>query len=186
MKIAHLRITLDHEHDVIRELEIPCSAKLIDLHQWILKSFGFSGEQMSSFYLSDEAWEKGEEIVLFDMEFESEGFEEKKRTMEELKIEEAIHPLQPNLLYVYDFLRMWVFYVEWINESSECEHMRYPSIIKSIGNAPKEEEKSMDFEMPVELLNDGESEDPELKEILDRMDSKDKDHLDPDEYAQFE
>ena len=43
-----------------------------DLHNVITQSFGFDGTEMASFYISDDEWNQGEEISLFDM---SDGFD---------------------------------------------------------------------------------------------------------------
>ena len=36
-------------------------------HNSITQSFGFEGNEMASFYLSDNEWNQGEEISLFDL-----------------------------------------------------------------------------------------------------------------------
>ena len=38
---------------------------LEDFHNVINQSFGFAGDEMASFYLTDEDWNQGEEITLF-------------------------------------------------------------------------------------------------------------------------
>ena len=53
-----------------------------DLHNVVTQSFGFDGSEMGSFYLSDDDWNQGEEITLFDM---SEGLNT-KRLMNETTI----------------------------------------------------------------------------------------------------
>ena len=67
--IYRFRIILDHdsEGDIFRDIEIRETDTLEDLHNSITQAFGFEGSEMASFYLSDDEWNQGEEISLFDM-----------------------------------------------------------------------------------------------------------------------
>ena len=65
--IYRFRIILDTDEDVFRDIEIEASATLEDFHNTITQSFGFDGNEMASFYKTNEAWEEGEEITLFDL-----------------------------------------------------------------------------------------------------------------------
>ena len=61
------RVILDVEEDVFRDIIVSDTINLEELHFTIAKSFGFKGQEMASFYRTDENWEQGEEIPLFDM-----------------------------------------------------------------------------------------------------------------------
>ena len=65
--VYRFRIILDTEEDVFRDIEIEASATLEDFHNAITQSFGFDGQEMASFYTSNEFWEEEEEISLFDV-----------------------------------------------------------------------------------------------------------------------
>ena len=69
MKTYVFRVVADIEEDVFRDIEILGSQNFEDLHDMIIESFDFTGDQMASFYMSDENWDKGEEIGLMDMGF---------------------------------------------------------------------------------------------------------------------
>ena len=62
-----IRIILDVEKDVFRDIVVNEATNLEDLHFFIAKSFGFNGQEMASFYKSNNEWEQGDEIPLFDM-----------------------------------------------------------------------------------------------------------------------
>ena len=81
--VYRFRVVLDTVEDVFRDIEILKTNSLEDLHNVITQSFGFDGTEMASFYVSDDEWSQGEEIVLFDM---SEGVS-KVRMMNETAIE---------------------------------------------------------------------------------------------------
>ena len=66
--IYRIRIILDVKEDVFRDIEIEATSNLEDLHHAITQSFGFLGNEMASFYKSNESWHQGEELPLESME----------------------------------------------------------------------------------------------------------------------
>jgi hypothetical protein len=159
--IYRFRIILDAHEDVFRDIEIEAVATLEDFHNAITQAFGFGGQEMASFYISDEQWEEGEEIALFDMGDSEEGL----RIMGETILEDIVNEDQTKLIYVYDFLNMWTFLVE-LAEIAEPEDGRlYPNLMFAHGQIPEEAPEK-------EFL----SENPELDEFDDEMD------LDPEDY----
>jgi hypothetical protein len=121
----------DTEDDIFRDLEIRETDSLEDLHNIITQSFGFNGSEMASFYLSNDQWDQGEEISLFDL---SEGGS--VRLMNETTINDVVHEAQPKLTYVYDFLSMWTFYVELAEIAEEAESTDYPNLMIVHGQIP--------------------------------------------------
>ena len=107
--IYRFRVILDHKNkeDIFRDVEIRKTDTFEDLHNVITQSFGFDGSEMASFYLSNDSWEQGQEIALFDM-----GQSNEIQMMNETKIEDLINEAQTRLIYIYDFLNMWTFLVE--------------------------------------------------------------------------
>ena len=65
--VYRFRIILDAKEDVIRDIEIEQTATMEDFHNAIIQAYGFEGQEMASFYTSNDSWEQKEEIVLFDM-----------------------------------------------------------------------------------------------------------------------
>ena len=132
--IYRFRIILDTQEDVFRDIEIESNATLEDLHNSITQSFGFGGQEMASFYISNDLWEQGEEIALFDM---SEG-PESIRVMNETQIEEVTDEDQTKLIYVYDFLNMWTFLVELADIVEHEDGKNYPNLMFAHGEIPEE------------------------------------------------
>lgn len=132
--IYRFRAILDTHEDVFRDLEIQADATLEDLHNILTQAFGFAGQEMASFYISNEQWEQGEEIALFDMSEEPGSV----RIMEETALDDVVHEDQTKLIYVYDFLNMWTFLVE-LAEIAEPEDGRsYPNLMFAHGHIPDE------------------------------------------------
>jgi hypothetical protein len=167
--IYRFRIILDHdtEDDIFRDLEIRETDTLEDLHNSITQAFGFDGIEMASFYLSDESWNQGEEISMFDT---SEGTES-VRLMNETTINDVVHEMQPKLIYVYDFFNMWTFFVELAEIVDETEGTDYPNLMFVHGQIP--------LEAPQKAFEAEDIED--YNEFDDDLDVDDYDHLDFDE-----
>ena len=130
--IYRFRVILDTEEDVFRDLEIDQESTLEDFHNAINQSFGFDGGEMASFYISDDEWNQGEEISLFDM---SDGTGE-IRLMNETKIEDVVSEVEPKLLYVYDFFNMWRFLIELAEIVDREEGITYPNLMFVHGQIP--------------------------------------------------
>jgi hypothetical protein len=113
------RVIVDTEEDVFRDIELPTSATFSELHRSILEHFNFEDGEMASFYLSNEEWEKGLEIPLMDM---GDGVV----SMDNAVLHEMLHQVGDKVLYLYDFLRMWIFYVEVIDVLPINETLTYP------------------------------------------------------------
>ena len=128
-----IRVILNIEEDTIRDIAIDPSSSLEDLHNMITNSFDFAGDEMASFYRSDETWVQGEEFPLFDM---SDGHE-KKIQMSEIKIDQLLLNENDKMIYVYDFLNMWSFYVELIASDFNQKKATLPNLLFSLGLVPK-------------------------------------------------
>ena len=89
---------------------------------------------MASFYLSDEFWEQGDEIALFDMG-DSPG---EVRVMHDTKLEDLLDEQQTRLIYIYDFLSMWTFLIELAEIAEPEEGMTYPNLMFAHGHIPEE------------------------------------------------
>ena len=67
MEILQLRVVLDHDQQVFRDIEMVPGGTMDEIHEAILVAFQLDNDQMASFYESDEQWNKGAEIGLMDM-----------------------------------------------------------------------------------------------------------------------
>lgn len=148
-----IRVILDTKEDVIRTFLIDKSVTLEKLHTTIAKAFGFGGQEMASFYRTDNEWNQGEEIPLFNMNEIGEGISMATEILHETLTQES-----DKLIYVYDFLNMWTFYVEVIEISDEI--ISETKLILTVGEIPSE---APEKEFKAEDLNansDDDFEDP--------------------------
>ena len=126
-----VRVILDTKEDVIRTLTVNNSINLEELHLFIAKAFGFNGQEMASFYKADHEWNQGEEIPLFNMSEFGDAI-----SMSTCVLKDTLPKTNDKLIYVYDFFKMWSFYVEIVDINNEL--LSEPTIIMSIGEIPDE------------------------------------------------
>jgi hypothetical protein len=135
MKSYTYRVVVDTKEDSFRDIEIASNATFESLHNAIIEAYEFRGDQMTSFFMSDDDWEKGEEISLMDMGF--------GKSMSDTKLDEMMEADGQKILYVYDFLKLWVFYVELVKTNAVATRSDLPAIILKIGKSPNEDDKEI-------------------------------------------
>jgi len=131
--IYKIRLILDTKEDVIRDIVIGYNDTLEDLHNAITNAFGFDGVEMAAFYLTDNEWNQGEEIPLFNMSETGESISMQNFTLKDVLPEE-----KNKLIYVYDFFSMWTFYVELMTIEENTNQFELPSLLFSVGVVPDE------------------------------------------------
>ena len=139
--IYKLRVILDTEEDVIREIAINEGDSLEDLHNAIVNAFGFDGTEMASFYMTDDNWNESAEIPLFDMSENGDAV-----TMQHFVISDVIDKEKTKLIYVYDFFSMWSFFIELVDIIEDVKEYELPALLFTLGiipdQAPEKEFKS--------------------------------------------
>ena len=127
--ILRIRTILDVEDDVLRDIEMDEKFLLKDLHNLIIKIYGFEGKEMASFFKTNENWEQGDEMSLIDMGIGKDYSNETLNTI--------FNAENNRLLYIYDFLELWTFFIQ-VMEVSECnKNTKYPNLVFSKGVVPE-------------------------------------------------
>jgi hypothetical protein len=127
--ILRIRTILDVEEDVLRDIEIDEKFLLKDLHDLIIKSYGFEGKEMASFYKTNESWEQGDEMSLFDLGIGKDYSNDSLNTI--------FNSENNRLIYVYDFLELWTFFIEVMEISEINKNTSYPNLVFSKGKVPE-------------------------------------------------
>lgn len=127
-----VRVILDTEEDVIRDIHISQNSNFLELHKTVVKAFEMDEGEMASFFVSNENWEQGEEISLLDFE----GLPgSQSRLMETTSIKEILSNEGSKMIYVYDFLNLWTFYIELNHIINDLDGD--VEIIKIVGERPE-------------------------------------------------
>ena len=132
MSIYKFRVILDDEDDVFRDIAIADEDSLEDLHNAIVNAFDFDGMEPASFYSSDDQWSQGEEISLFD----TGDVPGEAKIMADYQISEWLSEDMTKMIYVYDYINMWTFFVELAAIDEPELGTTYPNLLFSHGIVP--------------------------------------------------
>lgn len=161
---AVLRILLDHPtDDIFRDIAIAESDNLESLHHAIVEAFGIAPGEMASFYHSNDHWDQGDEIAL-------EAFDPASPSMNNTTVGEVLGSPGSKLLYVYDFLNMWTFYVERVLTKQTPAETQKPAVLLAVGTTPKESPS-------MNLSAEGEAEDLDLDDEFGDFEDEDLEGL---------
>ncbi|MDR0962566.1 MAG: plasmid pRiA4b ORF-3 family protein [Mediterranea sp.] len=135
------RFTLisDEADDFLREIQISPDATFFDLHEAILTSVDYTNDQMTSFFICDDDWEKEQEITLEEMD---DNPEVDSWVMKETLLSDLIEDEHQKLLYVFDYLTERCFFIE-LSEIITGKNLTEAQCTRKEGDAPKQ---VVDFE----------------------------------------
>ena len=116
-----------------RVFEADADATFLQLHEAILKSVGYPDDQMTSFFLCNDEWEKGQEVTLVEMDS---NFEYDNMVMNETRLSDLIEEVGQRLIYIFDpmFERYFFGSLKEIKPGS----MNGVECVESKGKAPKQ------------------------------------------------
>ena len=97
--VIKLKMVCDEVEGFVREYLISDEATFLDLNKLILESCGYPDDQMTSFYILNDEWERGEQITRQDM---GSAAEDDIYVMENLKLREFIDDKGQKLEFVFD------------------------------------------------------------------------------------
>lgn len=169
--ILLFRIISDENPDFYRDLVCNDQDSFLDFHHILQENLAFDPTQLASFFITNEKWEKENEITLIDM-MQEPGNE--TLTMENVKLGEHFTGPSQRMLYVFDFFSERAFFIELIESSDQASSRKTPFIAQSVGDPP--DQLALD-----KLMNeDAEDSDP-FDEDFDRDENDLRiDDLDPD------
>ena len=110
--IYNFRLVSDEVDNFKREIQIDSDATFLDLRNAICDCTGYDKNQMSSFFLCDDGWERDREITLEDMGSDS---SEDVYLMEDTPLSELIEDEGQRLVWVFDYLTDRSFFIEMKN-----------------------------------------------------------------------
>lgn len=137
--IYRFTIISDEVDDFVREIQIDPEATFFELHEAILKAANYTNDQMTSFFICDDDWEKEKEITLEEMDNNPEM---DSWIMKETRLNELIEDEKQKLLYVFDYMTERCFFIE-LSEIITGKEIKGAKCTKKSGEAPKQ---TVDFE----------------------------------------
>lgn len=139
MKVLKLRLTSDDSPGFTLEFEIRSDQTFKVMHDFLVKTLKLEGNELASFYVADENWQKHEEITLLDMGGDEDSDitdEDELQTiylMEDTPLEKFIKDIDQYLIYEYDFLQLHTFNIECFDTGHVDKRLKYPRIIEQKG-----------------------------------------------------
>ncbi|MGN6640261.1 MAG: IS1096 element passenger TnpR family protein [Mucilaginibacter sp.] len=136
MALYRFRVSFEDYDEVIREIDIKSTQTFEDLHRAIHQSTGYNCDYPSSFYISNDQWIKGEEITFMPNQ---RRIDRGVVLMDKVKLSNRIDDPHQKFYYTFNFDRPFDFHIELLKIIlDENPNITYPSIVKSVGEAPKQ------------------------------------------------
>ena len=167
--ILLFRILSDEDPSFFRDVVIDGSDTFLELHQVLQEDLGYDASQLASFFITNEQWEKQQEITLIDM-MQDPG--QTIPTMGEATLEEHISEVTQRMIYVFDFFSERAFFMELIETSDETSPRATPFIAGAKGDPPPQ--------LALEMLLDEDVHEKEWEDPEDDPGDLRIDDLDPD------
>ncbi|PID92029.1 MAG: hypothetical protein CSA96_05325 [Bacteroidetes bacterium] len=127
------RVISDEIPDFCRDVVAEGSNTFLELHQTLQKNLGFDASQLSSFFISNEHWEKQQEITLIDM---NQDAALETATMDKAVLEDYLDEVNNRMIYVFDFFSERAFYIELIESADELSEKKTPFVAAERGSPP--------------------------------------------------
>lgn len=134
MAVYRFRVSFEDYDDVVREIDIKSNQTFKDLHYAIHQSVGYDPEKSSSFYVSNDHWIKNEEIAYLPTQRKT---DRSISLMENSKLSSFIDDPHQKFYYTYNFDKPYDFHVELIKILENDPSKTFPSVFKSVGEAPR-------------------------------------------------
>ena len=132
--IFNFRIVSDEVENFKREIKIDADATFLDLKNAICESVDFDKNQMSSFFICDDNWEKEKEITLEDMGSDS---DQDVYLMENTVLSDMIDDEGQRLMFTFDYMTDRSFFME-MKELIPGKNLMDPICSLSLGKARRQ------------------------------------------------
>lgn len=129
--VYKIRVILDAKDTIFRDIEIKDKQTLWNLHLGIKSAFSLPGEELSSFYFSDDEWNEGQAVPLEDMSDDGDG-----EIMSDIYLNEGFQQVGAKMRFQYGFIDLWEFFCELLEINDEKPAVNYPITVYRFGNVP--------------------------------------------------
>ena len=126
-----LRVILNVKEDVLRDIITVSDISLIEFNKILFNAFGFETQEISTFFLTNDNWEQLDEIKIFKID-------ENDDIMDNTPISNFLNLKNDKIIYVYDFLNYWTFFIELYDIQEDIKMDKKYEILNSIGDVPKD------------------------------------------------
>lgn len=132
--IFKFRIVSDEVNNFKREIDIDATATFLDLKNAICDSVGYDKNQMSSFFICGDDWEKQKEITMEDMDVDS---DQDVWLMDECVLSDYLDDEGQKMLFVFDYMTDRCMFME-LRSIITGKVLKDPVCTLSLGQAPQQ------------------------------------------------
>lgn len=157
--IIKYRIISGEDDNFVRDIEIFSDSTFYDLHLAIQLSCEYDPSLLTTFYLSNKAWDKLDEIVQELIDAES---QEDVKLMRETDLDLFNPKIGQRYIYIFDFFSVRAFFIEIVNireKTKEDKNLEFPICTLSHSKSPRQ--------VFIDDINEDELENPTDFDCLD-------------------
>ncbi|MDE7180265.1 MAG: hypothetical protein K2N88_03605 [Muribaculaceae bacterium] len=179
--VYRFKLVSDEVNNFSREIEIDSENTFLQLRNTILESVNYTKDELDSFFLCNEDWEREEEITLEDMG--DSASDQDLFLMENTPLSELIDDEGQKLVFVFDYMTERSFFME-LKEIFPSRKLVEPVCTIKRGKAPEqfvdlnEFDKVIDaqaqqqagLDLDIEQMDQSAFNDEELQEGFDMLD----------------
>ncbi len=147
----------------LRDYEIDSNQTFLEFHKLIQNNLNYDASQLTSFFLTDEKWNKGLELTLIDMDNDAGPA---AIPMNSVRIKDTLKERKERLLYVYDIFNDSLFFLELMDINVPDCAVKYPICSASVGESPLQSDPLAGSKLPI-------SYDDSIEEIFNEFDNED-------------
>ena len=131
--ICLFRTVSAEDPNFFRDVVTEGSDTFLELHQILQENMGYDANQLASFFITNELWEKEQEITLIDM---MQDPNQGTPTMDQVTLDEYLIEINQRMIYVYDFFAERAFYMELIEMEDQTSSKDTPFVAQAGGDPP--------------------------------------------------
>lgn len=146
MQLFVIKVLLESDRPIYRDLLVPEIMNLQELHEGIKKAFNFKGNELASFVHEDGLFGAEVEIPLENLG------DDEISLMKDVALNEILGNEGDQLTYVYDFISDWKFYIELLEKKEGTAKDKEIRILKKHGLSPDENSKQITGEDAESIL----------------------------------
>ena len=159
--VYKFKLVSDEVSNFSREIEIDANSSFFQLRNAILDSVNYTKDDMDSFFLCDDEWQRQEEITLEDMGSSS---DQDIWIMDDTPLNELIEEEGHKLVFVFDYLTERSFFME-MKEAVPGRNLSDPICTVKRGNPPVQRVDMDEFERQIDQNVKKQVEDLDIEDL---------------------
>ncbi len=175
--LFRIKFISDEVDGFVREIEIDSDANFLDLNKIILESCGYPDDQMTSFFICDDEWERKQQVTREDMG--TGDVDEDIYVMDETPLTDFIEDENQKMEFVFDPFAERTFYLD-VTRIIPGEHLEVAKVLRAKGEAPQQIQ-DIDYSIPTAKAGASTFDEDEASEFYG-SDDFESDEFDPEGY----